>query len=211
MTTKVFKLCLFFVCISVMGCKKESGNDDPDNLDNYYVDVTFEGATRHCKQFNSSTSDEGTLIGGCVFYGDNMAITFGGTNYLDATKTNGFNGAFAVGDVTHAGVYSFREADLDINNETSLVQRFKAGPSLDSWEIWDNDENLRRYESGGSCRDEDLAVGVQEIDITKYSSENGGIIEGTFYMTVYETPDGCFNDIPHIITGVFRCKRINIE
>jgi hypothetical protein len=52
---------------------------------------------------------------------------------------------------------------------------------------------------------------VQEIDITRFSSENGGIIEGTFYMTVYETPEGCFDDIPHLITGVFRCKRINIE
>ncbi len=92
-----------------------------------------------------------------------------------------------------------------------MLRRFNPGPSSSEYEIWDNKENIDRNFSGGFCRENDLTVGVQEIDVTRFSTENGGIIEGTFYMTVYETPEGCFDDIPHLITGVFRCKRINIE
>ncbi|MBL0288746.1 MAG: hypothetical protein IPQ19_15525 [Bacteroidetes bacterium] len=182
-----------------------------NDIDNFYVNVTFEGETRKCKQFNSLDSDEGKLIGGCTFFGDDMAITFAGSNYLDPTKSNGFNGSFAVGNVTRTGIYSFNESVLDEVKETIMLRRFNPGPASTEYKIWDNKENIDRNFSGGFCRENDLTVGVQEIDVTRFSTENGGIIEGTFYMTVYETPEGCFDDIPHLITGVFRCKRINIE
>ena len=209
-----FPVLIFLILSSSLlffACKKEEKIINENDIDNFYVNVTFEGETRKCKQFNSLDSDEGKLIGGCTFFGDNMAITFAGSNYLDPTKSNGFAGSFAVSNVTGTGTYTFNEADLDLINETVLIRRFNPGPSSSEWEIWDNDENIDRNFSGGFCRENDLTVGVQEIDVTRFSTENGGIIEGTFYMTVYETPEGCFDDIPHLITGVFRCKRINIE
>jgi hypothetical protein len=210
MKMSIIKLLILTSSLLFFACKKEKIIDEND-IDNFYVNATFEGETRKCKQFNSLDSDEGSLIGGCTFFGDVMAITFAGSHYLDPTKSNGFAGSFSVSDVTGTGTYSFNEADLDLYNETALIRRFNPGPSSSEWEIWDNDENIERNFSGGFCRENDLNVGVQEIDVTKYSSENGGIIEGTFYMTVYEKPEGCSDDIPHLITGVFRCKRINIE
>ena len=192
-------------------CKKEEKIINENDINNFYVNATFEGETRKCKQFNSLDSDEGKLIGGCTFFGDDMAITFAGSNYLDPTKSNGFNGSFAVGNVTRTGIYSFNESVLDEVKETIMLRRFNPGPASTEYKIWDNKENIDRNFSGGFCRENDLTVGVQEIDVTRFSTENGGIIEGTFYMTVYETPEGCFDDIPHLITGVFRCKRINIE
>lgn len=208
MKSTALKLALLLFVTTMFGCKKDKTTTE--SLDDYSVDVTFNGETRKCKQFNSLSSDEGTLIGSCVFLGDVMSISFGGTNYLDPTKSNGFNGVFTVSGVTGTGTYSFHEADLDLNNETVLVQRVTTGPSSTAWDAWTNDENIHRYFSG-FCREEDRAVAIQEIDVTRYSSEVGGVIEGTFYMTVYETPDGCSDDIPHVITGVFKCKRINLE
>lgn len=209
-----FPVLIFLILSSSLlffACKKEEKIINENDINNFYVNATFEGETRKCKQFNSLDSDEGKLIGGCTFFGDNMAITFAGSNYLDPTKSNGFAGSFAVSNVTGTGTYTFNEADLDLINETVLIRRFNPGPSSSEWEIWDNGENLHRKENGFSCDEDEFEVGVQEIDITRFSSENGGIIEGTFYMTVYETPEGCFDDIPHLVTGVFRCKRINIE
>ncbi|MBL0288725.1 MAG: hypothetical protein IPQ19_15415 [Bacteroidetes bacterium] len=59
----------------------------------------------------------------------------------------------------------------------------------------------------------EFEVGVQgNRYYTRFSSENGGIIEGTFYMIVTKLQGIILiESIPHLITGVFRCKRINIE
>ncbi|MBK7138732.1 MAG: hypothetical protein IPH74_06805 [Bacteroidetes bacterium] len=98
-----FPVLIFLILSSSLlffACKKEEKIINENDIDNFYVNATFEGETRKCKQFNSLDSDEGKLIGGCTFFGDDMAITFAGSNYLDPTKSNGFNGAFAVANVT---------------------------------------------------------------------------------------------------------------
>jgi len=205
---------IFILTISVIlfSCNRSTPSPTSNNSD-FHVDITFDGLLRKCPQFGGAASDEGTLIGTCVFEGDNLSIGCGSNNLYNSAASNGFNFSFNVNNVTHTGIYSFREenTDLDFPNATALIQRFTTGSSATATTISDNSKNLQKTtNSGGFCVTTNGTVGVQEIDITRYSSENGGIIEGTFYATVYHEPSGCFSYIPKIVTGVFKVKRINL-
>ncbi|MBK9793256.1 MAG: hypothetical protein IPP60_09170 [Sphingobacteriales bacterium] len=207
---KLNLIAIFTFAIFSAGCKKDSGNN---SLDEFSVDITFDGVLRKCPQFGGAASDEGTLLGTCVFYGDNLSIGCGSNNVYNTTASNGFNFSFNVNNVTHTGIYSFREENtsLDFPNATALIQRFTTGSSATATTISDNSKNLQKTtNAGGFCVSTNGIVGVQEIDITRYSSENGGIIEGTFYATVYDKPSGCFSYIPKVVTATFKVKRINL-
>jgi len=213
MKTSILK-SIFILTISVIlfSCNRSTPSPTSNNSD-FHVDITFDGLLRKCPQFGGAASDEGTLIGTCVFEGDNLSIGCGSNNLYNSAASNGFNFSFNVNNVTHTGIYSFREenTDLDFPNATALIQRFTTGSSATATTISDNSKNLQKTtNSGGFCVTTNGTVGVQEIDITRYSSENGGIIEGTFYATVYHEPSGCFSYIPKIVTGVFKVKRINL-
>ena len=160
---------IFTLTISVIlfSCNRSTPAPTSNNSE-YSVDITFDGLLRKCPQYGGAASDEGTLLGSCIFHGDDLSIGCGSNNVYNTSASNGFNFSFNVNNVTHAGIYTFRE-------ETT-----------------------------------EGTVGVQEIDITRYSSENGGIIEGTFYATVYEKPSGCFSYIPKIVTATFKVKRVNL-
>ena len=71
--------------------------------------------------------------------------------------------------------------------------------------------NYRRFSiGGGSCDEEELPVDFQTIDVTRYSSSNGGTIEGSFTINVYHKPsNNCANYEKERITGSFKLKRIN--
>ena len=207
---KLNLIAIFTFAIFSAGCKKDSGNN---SLDEFSVDITFDGVLRKCPQFGGAASDEGTLLGTCVFYGDNLSIGCGSNNVYNTTASNGFNFSFNVNNVTHTGIYSFREENtsLDFPNATALIQRFTTGSSATATTISDNSKNLQKTtNAGGFCVSTNGIVGVQEIDITRYSSENGGIIEGSFYATVYDKPSGCFSYIPKVVTATFKVKRINL-
>lgn len=206
------KTALAALAISLLtfSCNKEASET---NNDNYSVDITFDGLLRKCPQYGGAASNEGTLIGTCTFNGDNLSIGAGSSNLYDNSKSNGFNFSFNVGNVTHAGVYSFREETITngFPNATALMQRFTSGPLSSASLTLDNVSNLQKEENAsGDCISTNTIVGVQEIDITRFSNEVGGLIEGTFYATVYEKPNGCYNYIPHIITASFKVKRINL-
>ena len=207
---KLNLIAIFTFAIFSAGCKKDSGNN---SLDEFSVDITFDGVLRKCPQFGGAASDEGTLLGTCIFYGDNLSFGCGSNNVYNTTASNGFNFSFNVNNVTHTGIYSFREENtsLDFPNATALIQRFTTGSSATATTISDNSKNLQKTtNAGGFCVSTNGIVGVQEIDITRYSSENGGIIEGTFYATVYDKPSGCFSYIPKVVTATFKVKRINL-
>ena len=201
---------IFAISILLFSCERET---TANNLTDLSVDITFDGILRKCPQFSGATSDEGTLTGSCFFYGDNMTIGCGSDNLYNNAASNGFSFAFSVNNVTHTGIYAFREedTDLDFPNSTVLIQRFTTGLPTSATKIFDNTENLQKsINSFGNCITTNAMVGVQEIDITRYSSENGGIIEGSFYATVYEKPSGCNNYISHIVTASFKVKRVNL-
>ncbi|MBP8193553.1 MAG: hypothetical protein KAX69_08100 [Chitinophagales bacterium] len=207
---KLNLIAIFTFAIFSAGCKKDSGHN---SLDEFSVDITFDGVLRKCPQFGGAASDEGTLLGTCIFYGDNLSIGCGSNNVYNTTASNGFNFSFNVNNVTHTGIYSFREENtsLDFPNATALIQRFTTGSSATATTISDNSKNLQKTtNAGGFCVSTNGIVGVQEIDITRYSSENGGIIEGSFYATVYDKPSGCFSYIPKVVTATFKVKRINL-
>ena len=211
MKKQLSKIVLILIALlSLAACKKE--NKVSNNSD-FHVDITFDGLLRKCPQFGGAASDEGTLLGTCIFYGDNLSIGCGSNNVYNTTASNGFNFSFNVNNVTHTGIYSFREENtsLDFPNATALIQRFTTGSSATATTISDNSKNLQKTtNAGGFCVSTNGIVGVQEIDITRYSSENGGIIEGTFYATVYDKPSGCFSYIPKVVTATFKVKRINL-
>lgn len=203
---------ILIASVVLFSCNRSTPSPTSNNSD-FHVDITFDGILRKCPQFGGAASDEGTLLGSCIFHGDNLSIGCGSNNVYNTAASNGFNFSFNVNNVTHAGIYSFREENttLDFPNATALIQRFSTGSSATATTISDNSKNLlKTTNSGGFCVTTNGIVGVQEIDITRYSSENGGIIEGTFYATVYEKPSGCFSYIPKIVTATFKLKRINL-
>ncbi|MBK8350950.1 MAG: hypothetical protein IPL21_04430 [Saprospirales bacterium] len=205
---------IFTLTISVIlfSCNRSTPSPTSNNSE-YSVDITFDGLLRKCPQYGGAASDEGTLLGSCIFHGDDLSIGCGSNNVYNTSASNGFNFSFNVTNVTHTGIYSFREENtaLDFPNATALIERFTTGSSATATTISDNSKNLQKTtNAGGFCVSTNGIVGVQEIDITRYSSENGGIIEGTFYATVYEKPSGCFSYIPKIVTATFKVKRVNL-
>ena len=180
---------IFTLTISVIlfSCNRSTPSPTSNNSE-YSVDITFDGLLRKCPQYGGAASDEGTLLGSCIFHGDDLSIGCGSNNVYNTSASNGFNFSFNVTNVTHTGIYSFTATTIS-----------------------DNSKNLQKTtNAGGFCVTTEGTVGVQEIDITRYSSENGGIIEGTFYATVYEKPSGCFSYIPKIVTATFKVKRVNL-
>lgn len=205
---KLNLIAIITFLILTAGCKKNSGN----TTDDFSVDITFDGVLRKCPQFGGAASDEGTLLGTVFFSGDNLSIGCGSADVYNSSKSSGFNFNISVADVTHTGIYSFREENTsaDFPNATALIQRFTTGTSASATATYDNSKNLQKTtNSGGFCVTTNGTVGVQELDLTRYSSEVGGILEGTFYATVYEKPSGCNSYIPHIVTATFKLKRIN--
>ncbi|GEM_PF-1853188 len=206
------KIATLMVAIGMLlfSCRREA---TVNNTSDYSVDITFDGVLRKCPQYGGAVSDEGTLIGTCTFTGDNLSIGAGSSNLYDNSKSNGFNFSFNVGNVTHTGIYSFREETTTngFPNATALIERYTTGLTSGATHTLDNVSNLQKTtNSGGFCVTTNATVGVQEIDITRYSSEVGGVIEGTFYATVYEKPTGCNSYIPHLVTATFKVKRINL-
>lgn len=198
-------IAIIIFLIFTAGCKKDSGNT---TLDGFSVDITFDGVLRKCPQFGGAASAEGTLLGTVFFSGDNLSIGCGSADVYNTSKSSGFNFNMSVANVTRTGIYSFREENFP--NSTALIQRFTTGSASSATETYDNTKNLQKStNSGGFCVSTEAIVGVQELDLTRYSSEVGGILEGTLYATVYEKPSGCNSYIPHIVTATFKLKRIN--
>lgn len=196
------------VSILFFSCNRNTPKPTTNNSD-FSVDITFDGILRKCPQFGGAASDEGTLIGTCTFQGNVWHIGCGSDRVYNTSASNGLNFSFNVDNVTHTGTYSFREENGE--NSAALIQRFTTGSSATATKTFDNVSNLQKTtNAGGFCVTTNGIVGVQEIDITSYSSENMGVIEGTLYATVYEKPSGCNSYIPHIVTCVFKVKRINL-
>lgn len=214
------KKLIIFLSIGYLflGCeKKEVPVQEPEDLNQYGLDATFDnGQSVHFKQFNPETSDEGLLTTSCFFMGDQMAIAFAGTNYLDQTKSNGFSAGFSVAHVTSQRAYEFAKENPESTNTSSFLKRVWSGSAASSPSplvLYDNSENYRRFPKGdGFCDEEEIAVDFQTIDITRYSEKHGGTIEGTFDIRVYNKPeDNCQNYKKERITGVFKLKRINFK
>ena len=196
-------------------CEKKTVSVQPEDLNSYSLDATFDdGRTVHFKQFNPETTSEGVLAVGCFFDGDHLSIGFGATNFKDATKSNGFDCSFNVSAVTSARAYQFAKENASATNTTSYIKRIKSGPMTVTPSpllFYSNQKNYRRFrKADGFCDEEEIAVDFQTIDITTYSNKNGGTIEGSFDMRVYNKPDdNCANYKKERITGSFKLKRVN--
>lgn len=201
----------------LLSCEKKKETINPDNLDSYGLDATFDdGRTIRFNQFTPETTSEGILTVGCFFDGDQMAIGFGATNYQDQTKSNGFNAGIKVTGVTSARAYQFTKENANAANTTTYIKRIRTGSAAAKPSpllVYDNRANYRRFPKGdGFCDQEELAVDFQTIDITKYSDKDGGTIEGSFDMRVYNKPDdNCLSYQKQRITGVFKLKRVNFK
>jgi hypothetical protein len=201
----------------LFSCEKKEVDIEQDDLNSYGLDATFDdGRSLHFSQFNPETTHEGMLTVGCFFDGNVMSIGFGATNYQDPTKANGFNAGMKVSGVTSARAYQFAEENANADNTSTYIQRFRTGSAAAKPSpllIYDNRANYRRFpKADGFCDQEKLAVDFQSIDITKYSDKDGGTIEGSFSMRVYNRPeDNCRNYDKETITGVFKLKRANFK
>ncbi|HQV76923.1 MAG TPA: hypothetical protein PLJ42_01155 [Chitinophagales bacterium] len=204
------KKTIFILAISILlfSCKKENNSDG--NLDQFKLTATFDGGeTITFKQFDPDDSDAGLLSCGCFFDGDNMTIGFGATNFANPSKTNGFDVGINVPNVTAQRNYESREENAAGTNATTYIERIATG--IGGIKVYNNVENYRRFSiGGGSCDEEELPVDFQTIDVTRYSSSNGGTIEGSFTINVYHKPsNNCANYEKERITGSFKLKRIN--
>ena len=200
---------VFILSVFLFSCERERNSDG--NLDQFRLTATFDsGESITFKQFNPDESDAGLLICNCVFYDDQMVIAFGADHYRDPSKSNGFDAGFSVDGVTTQRAFEFREENASATNTSTYVERI--APGLDGFKIYDNKENYRRSINGsGFCIREELPVDFQSIDVTRYSSENGGTIEGSFSINVYHEQDACATYEKERITGVFKLKRINFR
>lgn len=214
-----FKFILLCVPVLMAGrCSRESESPIPqENLADYGVDATFDvGENYSFKQFVSMETNMGKQVAGCNFFGNQMVVAFGALNYLDPTKSNGFNVGFSVDNVTHEGVYQFREEDSGAKNTSGYTKRTRSGlitSTPSPLMAYDNRKNYWRLppDKDGRCSEQQMQVGFQSIDVTKYSSENGGVIEGSFYINVYYKPESKCAQYQHqLITGNFKLKRVNI-
>jgi hypothetical protein len=198
----IFSIITFF-----SSCKKAENRTG--NLDEFKLTATFDnGESITFKQFNPETTDAGLMTCGCAFSGDQMTIGFGATNFADPSKNNGFDVGINVPNVTSRRNYESREENADATNATAFLDRIASG--IAGVKVYNNVENYRRSRNGsGICVREEIPVGFQTVDITRYSSENGGTIEGTFNINVYHEQDACANYEHEQITGVFKLKRIN--
>ncbi|MCE7042332.1 hypothetical protein [Dyadobacter sp. CY312] len=200
-----------------LGCEKKEKEIEPENINSYGLDATFDdGRTVHFSQFSPETTFEGILTVGCFFDGDQMAIGFGATNYQDPTKSNGFDAGFKVTGVTSARAYQFAKENTNAANTSTYIKRIRTGSAAAKPSpllIYDNRANYRRFPTGeGLCSEEEQTVDFQTIDVTKYSDKDGGTIEGTFDIRVYNKPeDNCLSYQKTRITGVFKLKRANFE
>ncbi|TDE14640.1 hypothetical protein [Dyadobacter psychrotolerans] len=219
---RILSLKLIVLCMPLFIAARCSNNDSnppipQENTNEYGLDATFDvGENYSFKQFITMESSMGLQTASCNFQGNQMTVGFGALNYLDPTKSNGFSCGFSIDNVTHTGVYTFRKEDAAAKNTSTLIKRVRSGlvaSSPSPLKIYDNTKNKWRLapDEYGVCREQDLEVGFQSIDITRYSSENGGIIEGSFYLNVYHKPvDKCAQYEHQLITGNFKLKRINI-
>lgn len=198
---------IFAISILLFSCERETNSDG--NLDQFKLTATFDdGETITFKQFNPDESDAGLLSCGCYFDGDNMSIGFGATNFADPSKSNGFDVSINVPNVTTQRNYESREKNADATNATAYLQRLATGVA--GVKVYNNVENFRRsVNSSGFCIREELPVDFQTVDVTSYSSTNGGTIEGTFNINVYHKQTACATYEKERITGVFKLKRIN--
>lgn len=198
-----------------LGCEKKEVIPELEDLNSYSLTATFDdGRTVHFSQFIPETTNEGVLTVGCFFDGDQMSIGFGATNYQDPTKSNGFNAGMTVSAVISARAYQFDKENANAANTSTFIKRIRTGSAAASPSpllLYDNRENYRRFPKGdGFCDEEELTVDFQTIDITTYSNKNGGTIEGSFDMRVYNRPeDNCENYRKERITGSFKLKRAN--
>lgn len=200
-------VCLVALSVFLFSCEKERNSNG--NLDQFRLTATFDnGESITFKQFNPDESDAGLLSCACYFDDDNMTIGFGATNFSDLTKSNGFDVGINVPNVTSQRTYEFREENDDATNAVTFIDRVSTG--LAGVKVYNNVENFRRLVNGsGICIREELPVGFQSIDVTRYSSENGGTIEGTFSINVYHKQAACATYEKQLITGVFKLKRLN--
>lgn len=219
MRTNTIKLLLLCIPLFIAArCSNESNPPKPEeNLNDYGLDATFDvGENYSFKQFVSLESTMGKQTASCNFSGNQMVVGFGGLNYLDPTKSNGFSCGFSVANVTREGVYEFRKEDPAAKNTSTYIKRVRSGLVVSSpspLKLFDNTKNNWRLQPDeyGVCREQEQQVGFQSIDITRYSSENGGVIEGSFHLNVYHKPeDKCAQYEHQLITGNFKLKRINI-
>ena len=205
--------CLLAITMLLFSCKKDKPPKiGPEHLDLYNVTATFDGGeTIVFKQFNPNESDVGLLVSSCFFDGENLTIGFGAGHINDLSKSNGFSVGINAANVTEQRNYEFREENAAGTNATTYLQRF--APGLASIKEYSNKENYRRFSVGGGiCDEEEIAVDFQTIDVTAYSSKNGGTIEGSFTINVYNKPiDRCANYDKETITGTFKLKRVNFE
>ena len=208
-------LSIIFAGTLLLSCEKKE--IVPENLNSYGLDATFDdGRTVHFSQFNPETTHEGILTVGCFFDGDQMAIGFGATNYQDPTKANGFNAGFKVSAVTSARAYQFTKENANADNTSTYIKRIRTGSAAATPSpllIYDNRANYRRFPKGdGFCDQEELAVDFQNVDVTTYSNKDGGTIEGSFDIRVYNRPeDNCQSYQKQRITGSFKLKRANFK
>lgn len=198
---------IFTISILLFSCTKP--RNTTGNLDGFSLTATFDdGETITFKQFNPVESDAGLLICGCFFEGDNMTIAFGADNYRKTNKTNGFDCGMNVENVTSQRNYEFREENAAGTNATAYLERIATG--IDGIKNYDNSENYNRSVNGsGFCIAVERPVDFQTIDITRYSSSDGGTIEGSFTINVYHKQTACANYEKERITGSFKLKRIN--
>ena len=215
MKTSFLNLTTFLLAISMLlfSCKKDSPTKkSQENLDQYNVTATFDnGETIAFKQFSPSDSDAGLLVSSCFFDGDNMTIGFGAAHLNDPKKSNGFSVGINVANVTEQRNYVFREENAAATNYTTFLDRI--APGLEGVKGYSNTENFRRFSVGGGfCDEEKISVDIQTIDVTNYSSKNGGVMEGSFNINVYHKPiDKCANYEKQTITGSYKLKRVNYE
>ncbi len=216
LTIKLIVLCTtLFIAAR---CSKDSNPPLPqENLSDYGLDATFDvGENYAFKQFVPLESTMGLQTASCNFQGNQMTVGFGALNYLDPSKSNGFTCGFSIDNVTRTGVYTFRQEDAAAKNTSTLIRRVRSGPITSTpspLKPYDNAKNKWRLapDEYGVCREQDQEVGVQSIDITRYSNENGGTIEGSFYINVYHKPvDKCAQYEHQLITGNFKLKRVNL-
>jgi len=200
---------VFIFSVFLFSCERERNSDG--NLDQFRLTATFDsGESITFKQFNPDESDAGLLLCNCVFYDDQMVIAFGADHYRDPSKSNGFDIGINVPNVTSQRAYEFREENDDATNAVAFLDRISTG--LSGVKVYNNVENYRRFLNGsGICIREELPVDFQSIDVTRYSSENGGTIEGSFSINVYHEQAACATYEKERITGVFKLKRINIR
>jgi hypothetical protein len=214
-----FKVILFCVPVLMAGrCSREPETPIPQvNLAEFGLDATFDvGENYTFKQYVPVETNMGKQTAGCNFLGNQMSIGFGALNYLDPNKSNGFHVGFSVDNVTHEGLYEFREEDRAGKNISGYTKRTSSGliTSIPSpLMAYDNRKNYWRLppDADGRCKEQEMQVGVQSIDITKYSSEDGGVIEGSFHINVYHKPESKCAQYQHqLITGNFKLKRVNM-